>query len=51
MINSIPSDVCSILIRDNFDILSKEEQIFCKNIIIEYALIPINSNYKFTVSD
>ncbi|MBW2570337.1 MAG: hypothetical protein JRE47_13480, partial [Deltaproteobacteria bacterium] len=39
---SIPADVCSVLVRDYFEKLSKDEKIFCKNIILEVATSSFN---------
>ena len=47
----IPSDVCSILLIDFFDQLCEEERGYCKDIVLEYALVPLMPNYQFQFSD
>lgn len=49
--HSIPAYVCSVLIRDHFNELSKEDKTFCKDIILEVALSPLNPNYQYQISD
>ena len=49
--HSIPSDVCSVLVRDYFEKLSKKEKIFCKDIILETASSAFRENYKYQISD
>jgi len=49
--HSIPADVCSVLIRDYKDSLSKEEKDFCKNIIIQAASSSFRANYQYQISD
>ena len=48
---SIPADVCSVLVRDYFEKLSKEERIFCKNIILEIAASSFRANYQYQIGD
>ncbi|WP_292381904.1 AVAST type 4 anti-phage nuclease Avs4 [Methanosarcina sp. UBA289] len=49
--DSIPADVCSVLVRDYFEKLSIEEKNFCKNIILEAASLPFRKGYQYQVSD
>jgi len=48
---SIPSFVCSVLLRDFIEKLSEEEKIFCKDIVIETARTSFNENYNYQISD
>lgn len=48
---SIPVYVCSILLRDYFDQLSKEDRSFCKDITFSALYAFINLNYHYQVSD
>ena len=47
---SIPSDVCSVLIRENLNQLSNEDKAFCKDVIIDFATLPFQENYHYQVS-
>jgi hypothetical protein len=49
--NSIPADVCSVLIRDYFEKLSKKEKIFCKDIVLEVVSSSFREGYQYQVSD
>lgn len=49
--HAIPADVCSILLTDYFDQLSEEERVYCKDIILEYARIPLMPHYHYQISD
>ncbi len=49
--HSIPADVCSVLVRDHLEKLSKEEKAFCKDIILEVASSSFGPNYQYQVSD
>ena len=49
--HSIPADVCSVLVRNYFEILSNNEREYCKNIVLDYARFPLALNYKYQVSD
>lgn len=49
--HSIPADVCSVLVRDYFDDLSKKERAFCKEIILEVASSSFRTNYQYQISD
>jgi len=48
---SVPGEVCSVLIRDCYDKLSKKDIVFCKNIIYEVASSSFKNNYQYQVSD
>ena len=48
---SIPADVCSVLIRDNFNELLKDDKNFCKDVILEFAAAPFQENYHYQISD
>ncbi|MBI5408231.1 MAG: ATP-binding protein [Nitrospirae bacterium] len=48
---SIPADACAVLLRDYFEILSKEEAKFCKEIILEYAKQFAQPHYTYQISD
>lgn len=49
--HSIPADVCSVLVRDCFEKLSREETIFCKDIIFEVVISSFRMDYRYQVSD
>ncbi len=49
--HGIPANVCAVLIRDFFDVISKEEAIFCKDILLQYAAIILQKNYLDQVGD
>lgn len=49
---SIPAYACSVLILDFFDKLNQEDREFCKEVIIEFASIPLQSgHYAYQISD
>ncbi len=48
---SIPGEVCSVLIRDYFEKLSKEESDFCASIILEVAFSFSGPNYQYQGTD
>ncbi len=48
---SIPAQVCSVLVRDHFEKLSKKGKNICKKIVLEYARSPLTPNYMYQVSD
>lgn len=48
---AIPSDVCTILLIDFFDQLSEDEREYCKDIILEYARIPLKPHYQYQIFD
>ncbi|MDP3065574.1 MAG: hypothetical protein Q8N08_02455, partial [Methanobacteriaceae archaeon] len=49
--HSIPGDACSVLLRDYSEELSKEEMIFCKDIILRVASSSIMENYGYQSGD
>lgn len=49
--HSIPGDVCSILVTDYFDKLSEEERGYCKDVILDYARVPLTPHYRYQISD
>jgi hypothetical protein len=49
--DSIPAEVCSVIVRDHFSELSTEEKFFCKDILLEVAAITLTENYSYQVSD
>ncbi|PKP60153.1 ATPase [Candidatus Atribacteria bacterium HGW-Atribacteria-1] len=50
--HSIPAYACSVLMRDFFDKLNSEEREFCKEVIIDFASIPLKAeNYHYQISD
>jgi len=49
--HSIPAEVCSVLIKYHIDNFSKEEKEFCKNVILEFASLPLSTNYQYQISD
>ena len=48
---SIPGEVCSVLIRDYFKKLSQKEIIFCKDVVLEVASSSLKPNYQYQISD
>lgn len=48
---STPSDVFSVLVRDNFEMLSRNEQIICKDHILKIASLSVNMDYRHQISD
>lgn len=49
---SIPAYTCSVLLRDYFDKLSAGEREFCKDIVIEFASLPLDlEGYQYQVTD
>lgn len=49
--HAIPANVCSVLLIDYFDKLSGEDRDYCKDIILEYALVPLMPHYQYQISD
>ena len=49
--HSIPVEVCSVMVRDYFEKLSKEESDLCANIILEVASSSSGPNYQYQVTD
>ncbi|MDD2211721.1 MAG: ATP-binding protein [Clostridia bacterium] len=48
---SIPGHACSVLIRDYFGELSKEDRGFCKDIILTVASSSFRENYRYQIRD
>ncbi|MCY9261662.1 ATP-binding protein [Bacillus haynesii] len=48
---NIPANVCTVLIRDYFEELSKSEQDFCKEIIFTFATSSFRPNYAYQIWD
>lgn len=49
--HSIPAYVCSILLRDHTEELTKEEKLFCRDIVLEVASSSLNPSYQYQISD
>ena len=49
--DSIPAKVCSVLLRDYPEEISKEEVSFCKKIVLGTASSFLDPNYRYEVSD
>ena len=49
--HSIPAEVCSVMIRDFFDKLSKEESKLCADIVLEVVSSSSGPNYQYQVTD
>lgn len=49
--SSTPAYTCSALLKLYSDKLSSDDQIFCKNIVIEYATYPFRKNYDYQIGD
>jgi len=48
----IPAYTCSVLLRDYFDKLSTEDREFCRDIIIEFASLPLDfEGYQYQITD
>ena len=48
---SVPSYVCAVLIRDYFEKLKSDEAEFCKNVILEYASMPLRGGFRYQIGD
>lgn len=48
---SVPPTVCAVLLRDFADKLDAEEKRFCKDVLIEYSLLPYRGDYAYQVGD
>jgi hypothetical protein len=49
---SIPAYTCAVIIKDFFDKLSEKEKEFCKEVIIEFAAIPLRiGKYSYQIHD
>lgn len=49
--HSAPAYIAAVLLRDYHVLFSKEEQIICKEILLEYARTPLLVNYFFQYGD
>ncbi|MFM9280957.1 AVAST type 4 anti-phage nuclease Avs4 [Paenibacillus jiagnxiensis] len=49
--HSIPAEVCSVLIRDFYNLLNEEDKVFCKDIILDAAASSFTPNYQYQISD
>lgn len=48
---SIPGNACSVLVRDYYENLSKEERNFCKEVILYVASSSLRENYDYQLGD
>jgi len=48
---SLPAKVCSVLLKEYFDLLSEKEKSFCKEIVLEVTTFPFRDEYQYQVSD
>ncbi|MDV5068285.1 AVAST type 4 anti-phage nuclease Avs4 [Bacillus sp. W1] len=48
---AIPANVCTVLVRDNFEGLSQPEKEFCKDVILTFASSSFRSNYSYQIWD
>lgn len=48
---STPSEVSAILLRDYLEVLEKEEQNFCRDILLGYIEFAFNENYSYQIGD
>ncbi|MES2930964.1 MAG: AVAST type 4 anti-phage nuclease Avs4 [Patescibacteria group bacterium] len=48
---SVPSYVCAVLLRDYSEKLKPNEAKFCKNVVIDYASMPLRSGFRYQVGD
>lgn len=48
---SILAEVCSVLLKYHIDVLSNEEKEFCKDIVLEFATLPLRTDYQYQISD
>jgi len=49
--HSIPAYTCAVLIRDYLNELTEEDKKFCKNVLLEYATLPLKDNYRYQIHD
>lgn len=49
--HSIPAYTCSVLMRDFFNKLNEEDKVFCKEVIIESASIPLREHDQYQIAD
>ncbi len=48
---TIPGNVCSVLTRDHFEILTEEERDFCKDIILKISTSSFRQDYNYQLWD
>jgi len=48
---STPAYVCAVLVRDFSEKLSSEEKVFCADIVLNYASLPLQNEYSYQVGD
>lgn len=46
-----PAYACAVLIRDYNDSLTDKQKLFCKDLLIEYAGLPLRENYDYQFGD
>ena len=49
--HSIPAHVCSVVLRDHIEELTKEEKSFCRDIVLEASSSSLRPNYQYQMSD
>lgn len=49
--HSIPAYVCSVLLRDYFELLTKDDKCFCRDIVMDVASLSFHPNYEYQISD
>jgi len=47
----VPANVCAILIRDFFDVISNEESVFCKDVLLQYASLFLEKDYRYQMGN
>lgn len=48
---AVPSYVCAILLRDYMEKLTFDEVNFCKEVVLDYASMPLRSGFRYQASD
>ena len=48
---SVPSYVCAVLLRDDFNRIDVDDQAFCKDVILNFASVPLSDGYRYQISD
>ncbi len=51
MNSSIPGYVCSVLMKHHFETMTKDEQEFCKGIVLDIASASLRPGYQYQISD
>jgi hypothetical protein len=49
--DSVPSYVCAVLLRDDFNRIDVDDQAFCKDVILNFASVPLSDGYRYQISD